>query len=164
MLYPRKKKNRVLNGVIKQKSDQNLTARNLTVRLRAESDSLTSGIAIINAKFHIRQHRNHQCSKPPSFKIRQRRYQPNLWLWRLWFWRLWILAGTALAVLKFGVCGCRPTSACLTPRGRSARLVDEWQKHKRWNMQFSNYSALPLIQTCVSPDSAVIRTLDPALT
>jgi len=26
------------------------------------------------------------------------------------YWRLWISAGTALAVLKFGVCGCRPYS------------------------------------------------------
>jgi len=27
-----------------------------------------------------------------------------------------------------------------------------------------DYSALPLIRTCVSPDSAVLRTLDSALT
>jgi len=25
-------------------------------------------VAIINAKFQIRQRRNHQCSKPPNFK------------------------------------------------------------------------------------------------
>jgi len=24
------------------------------------------------------------------------------------YWRLWILAGTALAIFKFGVCGYRP--------------------------------------------------------
>jgi len=44
------------------------------------------------------------------------RYQPNLTIPNLTFdfgsydyWRLWILAGTALAVLNFGVCGCRPS-------------------------------------------------------
>jgi len=50
-----------------------------------------------------------------KFLIRQRRYQRNLALPNLTFdfggydhWRLWILAGTALAVPKFGVCGCHP--------------------------------------------------------
>jgi len=49
--------------------------------------------------------------KTAKFQTRQRRYQPNLTfdLGGYDYWRLWILAGTALAVLKFGVCGCRPT-------------------------------------------------------
>jgi len=54
--------------------------------------------------------------KTTKFQIHQRRYQPNLTYTNLIFdfggydyWRLWILAGTALAVLKFGVFGCRPT-------------------------------------------------------
>jgi len=29
------------------------------------------------------------------------------------YWRLWILEGTALAVLKLGVCGCRPPAILL---------------------------------------------------
>jgi len=51
-------------------------------------------VAIINAKFQI-------C---------QRRYQPNLTFYfgGYDYWRLLILAGTALAVLKFSVCACRP--------------------------------------------------------
>ena len=50
-------------------------------------------VAIINAKFQIRQHR----------------YQPNLTFdfGGYDYWRLWIPAGTALAVLK-GVCGYHP--------------------------------------------------------
>jgi len=50
--------------------------------------------------------------KTVKFQTHQRRYQPNLTLPNLTFdfggydyWRLWILAGKALAVLKFGVCG-----------------------------------------------------------
>jgi len=53
--------------------------------------------------------------KTAKFQIHQRRYQPNLTLPNLAFdfggydyLRLWILAGKALAVFKFGVCGCRP--------------------------------------------------------
>jgi len=49
-------------------------------------------VAIINAKY----------------QIRQRRYQPNLTFGGYDYWRLWILAGTVLAVLKFGVRGCHP--------------------------------------------------------
>jgi len=58
--------------------------------------------------------------KTAKFQIRQRRYQPNLTYPILTFdfggydhWRLWILAGTALAVLKFGVCGYRPVRCLL---------------------------------------------------
>jgi len=50
--------------------------------------------------------------KTAKFQIRPRRYQPNLTFdlgGYVDYWRLWILAGTALAVLKFGVCGCRPS-------------------------------------------------------
>jgi len=48
--------------------------------------------------------------KTAKFQIRQRRYQPNLSFdfGGNDYWRFWILAGTALAVLNFGVCGCRP--------------------------------------------------------
>jgi len=53
-----------------------------------------SWVAIINAKF----------------QSRQRRYHHNLTFdfGGYDYWRLWVLAGTTLAVLKFGVCGCRP--------------------------------------------------------
>jgi len=49
--------------------------------------------------------------KTAKFQIRQRRYQPNVTVdfGGYDYWRLWALAGTALAVLKFGVCGCRPS-------------------------------------------------------
>jgi len=49
-------------------------------------------VAIINAKF----------------QSRKRHYQPNLTFYfgGYDYWHLWILAGTALAVLKFSVCGC----------------------------------------------------------
>jgi len=43
--------------------------------------------------------------KTAKFRIRQRRYQSNLTFGGYEYWLLWILAGTALAVLKFGVCG-----------------------------------------------------------
>jgi len=52
--------------------------------------------------------------KTAEFQIRQRRYQPYLSLTFDFggydYRRLWMLVGTALAVLKFGVCGCRPLS------------------------------------------------------
>jgi len=68
--------------------------------------------------FHKRQVKNLPTPilmlKTTKIQIRQRRYQPNLTLPNLTFefggydyWRLWILAVTTLAVLKFGVCGCR---------------------------------------------------------
>jgi len=53
--------------------------------------------------------------KTAKFQIRQRRYQPNL-IFHFGgydYWRLRILAGTALVVLKFGVCGCRPKKSCV---------------------------------------------------
>jgi len=45
-----------------------------------------------------------------KFQIRQRRYQPNLTFdfGGYDYWSLWILAGTALAVLKFGDYGYCP--------------------------------------------------------
>jgi len=51
--------------------------------------------------------------KTAEFQIRQRRHLPNLTFdfGGYDYWRLWILAGTALVVLKFGVCGCRPSLA-----------------------------------------------------
>jgi len=50
--------------------------------------------------------------KTAKFQICQRCYQPNLPFdfGGYDYWRLWILAGTALADLKFGVCGCRPVN------------------------------------------------------
>jgi len=60
--------------------------------------------------------------KTAKFQIRQRRYQSNLTYLTepnltfdfggYVYWRVGILAGTALAVLKFGVCGYRPTLYC----------------------------------------------------
>jgi len=48
--------------------------------------------------------------KTAKFQSCQRRYQPNLTFdfGGYDYWRLWMLAGTALAVLTFGACGCRP--------------------------------------------------------
>ena len=43
--------------------------------------------------------------KTGKFEIRQRHYQPNFDFSGYDYWHLGILAGTALAVLKFGVCG-----------------------------------------------------------
>jgi len=61
--------------------------------------------------YHKRQITNPPTPLPPMFKIakfqiRHRRYQPNLTFdfGGYDYWRLWILTGTALAVLKFGVC------------------------------------------------------------
>ena len=57
--------------------------------------------------------------KTAKFQIRQRRYQPNLTEPNLRLWWLWLLAlmdtaaGTALAVLKFDVCGYRPIVSAL---------------------------------------------------
>jgi len=55
-------------------------------------------VAIINAKF----------------LIRQRRYQPNLTFdfGGYDYWRLWILVGTALAVLKFAFVGAAALDQC----------------------------------------------------
>jgi len=70
-------------------------------------------VAIINAKFQIRQRRYHQCSKLPNFKSTNAATNQTKPILTFDFggydyWRLLILAGTALAVLKFFVCGCRP--------------------------------------------------------
>jgi len=65
------------------------------------------------SSFLKRQISNPPTPLPPMFKtakfqIRLRCYQPNLTSDSSGsdYWRLWILAGTALAVFKFGVCGC----------------------------------------------------------
>jgi len=67
---------------------------------------------------NLGSYHNRQISNPPTplqpitvkFQICQRHYQPNLTFdfGAYDYWRLWILAGTALVVLKFDVCGYRP--------------------------------------------------------
>jgi len=58
-------------------------------------------VAIINAKFQIRERRYHQCPKPPNFKSTN---AANLTFdfGGYDYWHLRILADTALTVLKFG--------------------------------------------------------------
>ena len=71
-------------------------------------------VCIINAKFHIRERRYHQCSKPPNFKSANAATNLTFGLGGYYYWRLWILAGMALVVLKFGVCGCCPKKTLFT--------------------------------------------------
>ena len=75
------------------------------------------------AKFQIRQRRYHQCSKPPNFRFANAADNLTypLTLAVMIVGAHGILAVTALAVLKFGVFGCRPFSrrSCVLCEGVS---------------------------------------------